>query len=109
MVGSGAWGLVELLRSPRCQPVPVSLCSTSQANVASDTTPQIAKGPRQVDPYREASRTVLGRKWKSDTRGQTNALPSMHVGRRPEGGAGCLSGPVRICAGGAGQPAFLPR
>ena len=27
----------------------------------------------------------------------------------PEGGAGCPSGHVRICAGGAEQPAFLPQ
>ena len=34
----------------------------------------------------------------------TSCLPSPS-----NGGAACLSGHVRICAGGAGQPAFLPQ
>ena len=50
-----------------------------------------------------------GRKWKSDTCGQNNVLPSVHYRVPPKGGAGCLNGHVRICAGGAGQPASLPR
>ena len=50
-----------------------------------------------------------GPSWKFDTRGRINDLPSAPAMAQPEGGAGCLSGHVRICAGGAGQPASLPR
>ena len=40
----------------------------------------------------------------SATRGRTSDWPSIS-----KAGAGCVNAPVRICAGGAGKPAFLPR
>ena len=36
------------------------------------------------------------------TRGRTNDSPSAPGRAQPKGGAGCLNGHVRICAGGAG-------
>ena len=42
--------------------------------------------------------------------GRTNDSSStLYSGAAPKGGAGCLNGHVRICAGGAGQPASLPQ
>ena len=55
----GACGVAELLCCPRLQPVPVPLCSASQAAVADYLAPQIAKGPRQVVQHRPARRAVL--------------------------------------------------
>ena len=45
----------------------------------------------------------------SATRGRANGLPSVFSWTPPQGGAGCPSGHVRICAGGTGQPVSLPR
>ena len=50
---------------------------------------------------------LVGQYWPnppSGTRGPTGALSSS-----PKAGASCASAPAGICAGGAGQPAFLPR
>ena len=49
--------------------------------------------------------TNTGPSWRSDTHGRTNDWPSL----QPKRGAPCLSGHAGICAGGAGQPASLPR
>ena len=47
--------------------------------------------------------------WKSHTRGRTGDLPSARRGRHPREEPDALNGHVRICAGGAGQPASLPQ
>ena len=102
MAGQGAWGVVELLRSPRLLPIPVPLCSTSQAAVADCSTPLIAKGPLRVVQHRSACRAILAESANPTPVARTTScrqrITGCHPRDEPDALAG-MSGYVREAPG----------
>ena len=96
--------MAQLLRGTYQLPAPAPIRAAHARHLDKDSPPEVPKGPILLG-------LVAGNQHRTvaPTPNSTPLAGSKIRRQSPKVGAVCVNAPVRICAGGVGQPAFLPR